>query len=964
VQASPPKAAVPVQAIGPRLRWVLRVVLALFALLAVNSVYLASVTVVEWSRGVELQDEFYLLNVLLHLLLGLLLVVPVVLFGALHWRNARGLPNRLAARVGIALFLAALLLLVSGLLLTPLELGGMRWGARGAARSVVYWLHVAAPIAAIWLFTIHRLAGPRIRWRVGGGWALAAVAFAGAMLLWHGATRRPPPVPPEQGAAWLEPSLARTATGEPIPLRSLQMNHYCLECHGDTYARWEHSVHAMSSFNNPAYAFSVRETRRVLLEREGSLQGARFCGGCHDPVPLLAGLLDDPRFDDPHFDPHDPIGSASISCTVCHSVVEVRGTRGNAEFTIEESPQYPFTFSESPLLQWVNRQLILAKPSFHKRTFLKPQIHRSGEFCATCHKVFIPESLNDYRWLPGQNHWDSFRLSGVSGHGVTSWYYPPSAIENCNACHMPEVAAPRDLAGKVRAPGAGPTVRDHLFPGANPAIACLTGHAACQELVDELQAFNDGAMRLDLFGVRVGGEIDSPLVAPLGPQVPALRRGETYLIETVLRNLGVGHEFTQGTADSNEVWLDVTVTDGRGDLIGRLGGFGPGRSVDPWARFYNQFLVNRDGERIDRRNVQEIFTALYNLQVPAGSGDVTHLRLRVPEDAAGPIRVHARVRYRKFDTAYLRMFMPAACDNDLPILLIAEDSIEFPVESIDTDGEGDATPPPPRIVAIPEWERWHDYAIGLFRRAEPRGARGPLRQADEAFARVEALAPGPGALGRARVALRDGRLDDAGAALRRAVASDPPAYPWSTTWFSAQVDREFGRFGEAAERLRRLVRSDFAEAQRRGFDFSRDDRLLARLADTLLLQAMGLPEGTARRALLEEARDHCEAALRLDLQQAETWYILAQVAEALGDAATAAEALRHHATYKPDDNARDRAVQLARLRYPAANHAAEAIVIYDLQRPGAHELPDSAVAPSRGASHAAERSDADSSGGS
>ena len=38
----------------------------------------------------------------------------------------------------------------------------------------------------------------------------------------------------------------------------------------------------------------------------------------------------------------------------------------------------------------------------------------------------------------------------------------------------------------------------------------------------------------------------------------------------------------------------------------------------------------------------------------------------------------------------------------------------------------------------------------------------------------------------------------------------------------------------------------------------------------------------------------------------------------------------------PDSNALDRAKTAARQRDPAANHAAEAVVIYDLQRPGAY----------------------------
>ena len=48
---------------------------------------------------------------------------------------------------------------------------------------------------------------------------------------------------------------------------------------------------------------------------------------------------------------------------------------------------------------------------------------------------------------------------------------------------------------------------------------------------------------------------------------------------------------------------------------------------------------------------------------------------------------------------------------------------------------------------------------------------------------------------------------------------------------------------------------------------------------------------------------------------------------------------RLHEKYRPDDNARDLAVAAARRRDPAADHAAQAIVIYDLQRPGAFGLP-------------------------
>jgi len=92
-----------VPAVGPRLRKLLFVVFGLFALLAVDSAYLGTITWFEWLSGKTLQDFFYQLMFLLHLLLGFLIIAPVLAFGALHLRNAWRRPNRRAVRAGIAL---------------------------------------------------------------------------------------------------------------------------------------------------------------------------------------------------------------------------------------------------------------------------------------------------------------------------------------------------------------------------------------------------------------------------------------------------------------------------------------------------------------------------------------------------------------------------------------------------------------------------------------------------------------------------------------------------------------------------------------------------------------------------------------------------------------------------------------------------------------------------------------------
>ena len=82
-----------------------------------------------------------------------------------------------------------------------------------------------------------------------------------------------------------------------------------------------------------------------------------------------------------------------------------------------------------------------------------------------------------------------------------------------------------------------------------------------------------------------------------------------------------------------------------------------------------------------------------------------------------------------------------------------------------------------------------------------------------------------------------------------------------------------------------------------------------------------------------------KAALELDPENVAAHYNLSQIYAALGDDAEAAAHRKLHAKYKPDDNARDLAIAAARIRYPAANRAAEAVVIYDLRRSGAYDLP-------------------------
>ncbi len=114
-------------------------------------------------------------------------------------------------------------------------------------------------------------------------------------------------------------------------------------------------------------------------------------------------------------------------------------------------------------------------------------------------------------------------------------------------------------------------------------------------------------------------------------------------------------------------------------------------------------------------------------------------------------------------------------------------------------------------------------------------------------------------------------------------------------------------------------------------------------------QARGEARHAERTAYLERAVGRLAQALRIDPEDAAAHHTLSLVYADLDQPELAAEHRRLHEIYRPDDQAIQRAVTLHRSRNPAADHAAEPIAIYDLQRAeslarGKGGLPASALA--------------------
>jgi len=153
------------------------------------------------------------------------------------------------------------------------------------------------------------------------------------------------------------------------------------------------------------------------------------------------------------------------------------------------------------------------------------------------------------------------------------------------------------------------------------------------------------------------------------------------------------------------------------------------------------------------------------------------------------------------------------------------------------------------------------------------------------------------------------------------------------------VNKQNGYLDKAITEFRSILEDRYPELVQRGFDFSKDYEVINEFAQTLFERSK-LERGDKARQqeLLQQAAEQFRKTLALDSENLAAHYNLSLIYHLVGDEKRASEEQRLHQRYRPDDNARDRAIAIERRRNPAADHAAQATVIYSLQRPGAPGL--------------------------
>jgi len=820
--------------------------LILAVILAANSAYLAAFST---------PDVFYIVNTLLHLVLGVLAIVLLLVFTARNREFFKG-------GMGTALGFSALLAVAFGIYLA---IFGMT-----RPHSIELYGHVGFSVLTLVLL-VTKVRPARFMmadWILPGHvwhWTFAlllasAIFYAGAVAVHHfdpdsnHSVRNPTTTPlsmDQEGGgknSLAFPSSAQTSNGKTIPASFFQDSKACQPCHADIYRQWESSMHHYSSFNNQWYRKAIEYMQDTV-----GVKPSLWCGGCHDHALVFSDQMQTHPIREIE---QTPAGQAGLGCMSCHSIVHVGSTMGQGGFVAEYPALTRFAVSKNPTMQALHNYVVRLDPKPHRAVFLKP-FHTNpdqvAKFCSACHKVHLDVPVNHYRWLRGFDEYDNWQASGVSGQGARSFYYPPHPQE-CVNCHMPLVKS-NDF-GNIHG-----FVHSHRFAAANTAVPTSHGDEAQVKAVEN---FLKGALRVDIFALAeeppsgaahaemagpagnapqlsttfaVGEESaggfsaaetavvpPAKLIAPLGAVNASLKRGQTVRVEVVVRTLKLGHFFPGGTVDAFDCWLELQARDNKGHIIfwsgaAANGGKGP---VDPAAHFYRSLQLDVHGNVINKRNSWSTRAVMYARLIPPGAADTVHYRLKIPKDCGDKITLTAKLNYRKFDWWITQWSFAGVRNPSIPHPGVTSDYDDGTwVFTGDVSKDSESTKGIPNVptvvmaqnqVTIPvvtddhtsfeeniqynakDWQRWNDYGIGLL-------LQGDLKGAERAFRVVTQLRPdyADGWVNIARALVQEGNTDAAKPVLEKAFQDNPKLA--SAHYYEALVLKADGNYPAAYQQL-------------------------------------------------------------------------------------------------------------------------------------------------------------------
>lgn len=854
-------------------------------LLVPNSGYLASFAEA---------SIFYLSNVFLHVGLGVLLFLPILFCGRRYLQRYARAGKELGLYAGHLGYWFLLAGMSVGLFLTV-------FGTKSGWRWVLYAHIVLCVLGVIFFLISIRRVGHQISIdnpvNTAGRYLLICVSIGACIpilvksyqLLFlrdddriHNPHAAPVDMAGEaqhgeQGAFY--PSSIATPKHEKSDGNFLLRAETCGEngCHPDIYQQWQSSAHRYSDFKNPWYRAAISDAEAQL----GAVS-TKWCAGCHTPATLLRGEMQSPASEYGRL----PSAQAGISCTVCHAIVDVRGTMGQAGFIIEKPKLFDMLDSENAAIKKLYAWFVHLDPAPHRDTFRRPFLrNENGAFCSSCHKGHTDQPLNQARWLQIMNDYDSWQASSF-GQGDRD-FARAQERKDCVACHLPHVPT---------ADGSG-RVRDHRFLGANTLLPALNNDQAQLQATIDFQ--QNHRITLDIFAASLMTERESApaaaeavasvatviaahdewsrilvaapprdsLLVPITGEIPILQRGRSVRLEVVVRSRDIGHYFPAGAADLAQAWLEIKVVDDAGKIV-FWSGARRDNEVDSSAHFYGVEMIGNDGRSVSHVQSWKAAAAGFVNLLPPNGAEVVRYRVQIPEDCSARVRIFAKLNYRKYRPAHLQRLASAIAQPAHhagrhegntskpiapPVVEIARAEATLRLATAEDRGDLHET----ATLPVPA-ERWQNYGIGLMRQNE-------LAQAEYAFAQALQAAPEDAelAINLGIIQLRTGRVREAKAAFQKVIEQSEE---------SARAQYYLGMALKAEGDFRKAL-----NAVKKASDLARRDREF-RIEIGRLYHALGDYE----RAIRSFKR-----ALRIDPEDPTVYHEMMQTYLAKGDAKSA-----------------------------------------------------------------------------
>src|SRR5262245_56990953 len=650
------------------------------------------------------------------------------------------------------------------------------------------------------------------------------------------------------------PSNARTEEGNLIAVEQFIPAERCSRCHQDTYQAWSQSLHRNAA-REPFY----RESADILLRTRG-IELTRHCESCHTPVALFSGALS--KENKKQDAPFTPLDHEGVTCSVCHSTTEAR-LDGTGSYTIRR-PALLAKEDGSPIYGDFTDEQILADVPAHKRAVMRPLL-KSPEFCATCHKVDAPPSLNNYKHIRGFSAYDEWQQSGASQESLLP-FYRRNQRADCRSCHMPKVRSEQDRAAK------NGLIASHRWLGANTAAPLFYGQR--EQVEETLQFLSANVVEVDIFALRnaATGLTLAPLDATGGC---AFNPGDELVAEVVVSNRNAAHSFPPEVRDLYEAWVEFEALDAAGKTIFHSGFIKPDGTLDEGAHVYKQIILDEQGRHITRHQIWTTNIKAYDNALPPGRSDVARFSFRLPnvngrKERAAQVTLRARVNYRRFNQEYTNYALDRQKRKmTIPIAPMAEDVVKL--FSIEPSLIAAATPP--SMSQIPQWKRWNDFGIGLLEQAQ-------YGAAAEAFRKASSLSPTDSNLlvnaalaemGTERFGPELDQYLKAEKELAQALMLDPQNV--RARFYRAQIWRAQGKISKAANEFRRIAA-----------EYPRDREAQRQLGQTLFAQGV-----------LAEASAAFEAVTQIDPTDFAAWQFLGPLYAGMG---RRADAERANALYR------------------------------------------------------------------